>query len=213
MLRNKADYRSYREQSKDHKAPVDPFSLNEGFVVKFFPVTQMLELATDDVSSNTTITACEIPWSNQTFTNESAFRKMFAFGFTCHEAGVTRRRGSSKSSDRAFVGFYGQRVLGINSSDCAPIELGFSEDVINDDFALCNQHAWVPKQKPSKEGKPDVNPRFGQEQTKGFGCQSPESDSGEYECHNRHDAARSGVEKVGLHFSSLTHPLVKVGAY
>lgn len=211
MLRNKADYCSQAKGNENYQSPANPTGRNNRGLTKSVSVSQFFPMASNYVGRNTAVAAGQISGSNQSLSDEARFWQVLGFSSIGHETRVAGGGRSGKGSDYSLFGFQGEGVLGINSFDGTPIQANFPEDVVDQDAGFRNPNAWIPKQQPSEERKPQVNPYFGQEHLQGFGCQSEYPNSCESNCEGSHNFAGSGSHGLGIHVASLTQSTFERG--
>ena len=212
MLKNKAECGCYSQSQKYQRASGGPLSFNYGFRNELISVSQFLPLTSDYVGGNSTITAGQIARANQTLPNKATLRKMGGFAPVSQKSRIPRRGWGSPSANNALISFQGQRVLGIYSSYCAPVESGKSENVVNYDFGFGDFDAWIPKQQPGEETKPNVDPDFGQQNSNGLGRKRDSAKGRKGHGQNSHDFSGAGPKSLGIHTISFTQSAAKVGA-
>ena len=212
MLKNKTNGRSRAQSHEYNYASGRPASHNEGFSTKLVFVPQLLPVASDYVSGNSTIATSQISRANQTVSNKAAFRKVFRFTLVGEEACVSRWGWSGPSSHNSFIGFQSERVLGVYAFDGTPIQSGKSKDVVNNNFGFGNFDAWIPEQQPGEKAKPNVDPDISQQDSNGFGSKGDSANGREGHGQNSHDFARAGSKQLGIHTVSFTQSAVEVGA-
>jgi hypothetical protein len=212
MLKNKAKRSSCAQCQKYHYASSRPSSDNQGLCTKLVSVPELFPVASDYVGGNSAITAGQISRAYQTVSDETAFGKMFRFTLVGQESGVSRRGWSSPRSNNATVSFQGKRVLGVYASDGTPVQSGKSKDVVYNDFRFGNFDTWIPEQQPSEEAKPNVDPDSGNENWKRLSSKGNSANQGKGHGQYRHDFARSGSKKLGIHSLSFTQSANEVGA-
>jgi hypothetical protein len=137
---------------------------------------------------------------------------MFRFTLDGEEAGVSRWGWSSPSSHNSFVGFQGERVLGVYAFDGTPIQSGKSKDVVNNNFGFGNFDAWIPEKQPGEKAKPNVDPDVSQQNCDRFGGKRDSANGRKGHGQNGHDFARAGSQQLGIHTVSFTQSAVEVGA-
>lgn len=204
MLKNKASHSSQAQGDKHSDSRNYPAGSNGSYIVELVQVSEFFPMTSNHIGCDSGIATGQVPRSNQTFSNKAAFGKVLGFGFVSHEAGVSGWSRGSKGLNGSVFGFESQRVLGVDSSNRGPVQFVCLEDVVNYNPFVANSHAGVPKKKPSKISKPDVNPRFGYNQEPGIYGQGGYSKESKNESGGRHDATRSGVKGLSIHFPSLT---------
>ena len=212
MLRNKSNGSSRTQNQKYNYASDCPSSDNYRFGTELVFVPQLLPVATNNVSSNPAVAAGQISWAHQAISNETAFRKMFSLTFVGEETGVSRWGWCSPRTHNATISFQGHRVLGVYASYGAPVQSGKSKDVVYNDFRFGNFDAWIPEQQPSEEAKPNVDPDSGNENWKRLSSKGNCAKQGKGYGQNRHDFARAGSKKLGIHPLSFTQSATEEGA-
>ena len=212
MLRNKANDSSRTQNQKYNYASGRPASNNYRFGSQLVFISQLFPVASNNVGSNSAITAGQITWAHQAVSNETTFRKVLGFALVGKKSSVSRWSWSSPSANNSAISFQGQRVFGVDALYGAPVQSGKSKDVVNDNFRFGNSDAWVPKQQPSEKTKPKVDPDLGKQDANRFdGKRSSANDRKDYR-QNGHDFARAGSKQLGIHIFSFTQSETQVGA-
>ena len=204
MLKNKASQSRKAQTGEYSDSRNYPAGSDRRCIVELVEVSEFFPMTSDHVSCDTGITTGQVPRANQAFSNKAAFGQVLGFGFVSHEAGVSGRGRGSKGLNGSVFGFEGQRVLGVDSSNRGPVQFVCLEDVVDDNPFVANSHAGVPKKKPSKISKPDVNPGVGCNQEPGIYSQGSYSKESKDESGSGHNATGSGVKSLSIHFPSLT---------
>ena len=212
MLRNKSNGSSHTQNQEYNYANDRPTSNNYRFGTELVFVSQLLPVATNNVSGNSAVATGQISWAHQAISNETAFRKMFSLTFVGEETGVSRGGWCSPRTHNATFSFQGHRVLGVYASYGAPVQSGESKDVVYNDFRFGNFDTWIPEQQPSEEAKPNVDPDSGNENWKRLSSKGNSANQGKAHGQYRHDFARSGSKKLGIHSLSFTQSANEVGA-
>lgn len=205
MLKNKT-CQSYKGQ--DQKADYSKSSkraIDQGFFVELAPVSEFFPLRANQKGSNSRVTGSQVTRTDQSFSNEATFWKMFSFGFVGHESGVSRWSGSSPRLEGFFFGLQSQRVLGVNPDNRTPAKKYISKDVFNENSIFSYSNTWIPEQEPRHKANPDKDPTAGDSKVNGLDSQSNYSEGGEYETGNGDDSARSGVDNLFLHSPSVPY--------
>ena len=212
MLRNKSDYSSHAQNTKQSQSCEDPTGHNNRFGVELILVPKLLPVASNYIGSNTAVATGEISRSHHSVAYEAAFRKVFGFGLIRQKASISRWRRCSPGSNNFLFGFQRERVLGVYSADRAPVQGGSSKNIVNNDICLCHANTWVPKQQPSKVSKPNIDPNLGQQYDHGFRGEGSNSKDRKGHGQNRHDFARSRAKMLWIHPASFTQSQPQGGA-
>ena len=212
MLRNKTKYSGRTQNQENCNASRRPSSNNNRFCCELVFVPQLFPVASDYVSGNSTVAASQISWSHQSISNKAAFRKMFCFTFIGEETGVSRGCWCSPRTHNATFSFQGQRVLSVYPSYGTPAQSSKSKDVVNNNFRFRNFDAWIPEQQPGEIAKPNVDPDLDQHNGNRFSGKRNSPNYRKSYCQNRHDFARTGSKKLGIHNVSFTQSAPEVGA-
>lgn len=204
MLRNKAKQGGYTQNDKSNQSSQNPLSHDFGVFVKLISVPELFPVAPNYISGNAAIAAGEIPRSDHSVSDETAFRQMLSLGPIGKKSSVSRWCWGSPSSNDSIWGFQGERVLGINSPNRTPIQSYGSKNVVNNNFRFTHSNTGVPKQQPSQIAEPEVDPKFSQQHRYWFGGQCKNSNGRKGHCHKSHDFARTGSKLLRIHAFSFT---------
>lgn len=212
MLRNKAKNCSRTEKQKNGNASGRPSSNYYRFVSELVLVSELFPVASNNVGGNSAVATGQVSWADETFADETTFRKMFGFALVGKEARVSRRGWCSPSAHNSAVGFQGEGVLGVYALNGTPVQSGKSKDVVNNNFRFGNFNAWIPEQQPSEKSKPNVNPDLGQQNGERFGSKSKGTNGRKGHGQNGHNLARAGSKNLRIHSVSFTQSAPEVGA-
>ena len=212
MLRNKANDSSRTQNQKYNYASGRPASNNYRFGSQLVFISQLFPVASNNVGSNSAITAGQITWAHQAVSNETTFRKVLGFALVGKKSSVSRWSWSSPSTNDSTVSFQGQRVFGVDAVYGTPVQSGKSKDVVDNNFGFRNSDAWVPEQQPSKKAKPNVDPDICKQNGDRFGSKRCSANSRKGHGQNGHDFARAGSKQLGIHTVSFTQSAAEVGA-
>ncbi len=211
MLKNKASHSRKAQAGEYNDSRNYPAVSDRSSFVELVEVSEFFPMTSDHVSCDTGITTGQVPRANQAFSNKAAFGQVLSFGFVSHEARVSGWSRGSKGLKGSVFSLESKRVLGVNSSNRRPVQFVCLEDVVNYNPFVANFHAGVPKKKPSKISKPDVNPGFGHNQEPGIYGQGSYSKESKDESGSGHYATRPGVKSLRIHFPSLTQLVTSRG--
>ena len=204
MLKSKASHCCDTQADKNSYSPKSPIGLNRSNIVELVEVSEFFPVTSDDVCRDTGIAAGQISGPNQTLADEATFGQVLGFGFVGHEAGVSGWSWGAEGLNGSVLGFKSQRKLGIDSNNRGPVQFVGLENVVNNNTFLANFHTGVPKQQPSKIGKPYVYPRLCCNQEPRIYGQSGYPKKSKDESGASHYATRSGIQGLSIHFPSLT---------
>lgn len=204
MLKNKASHSRQAQAGKYNDSREYPAGSNGSRIVEFVEVSKSLPMTSDDICCDSRIATGQVPRANQAFSNKAAFGQVLGFGFVSHESGVSGWSRGSKSLNGSVFGLESKRVLGVDSSNRRPVQVVCLEDIVNHKSFVANSYAGVPKKKPSKISKPDVNPGLSCNQEPGIYGQGGYSKESKDEPGSGHNATGSGVKSLSIHFPSLT---------
>ena len=204
MLKNKASHCCDTQADKNSYSPKNPIRFDRRIVVELVEVSEFFPVTSDDVCRDTGIATGQISGPNQTFADEATFGQVLGFGSVSHETRVSGWGWGAESLNGSVLGFEGQRIFGIDSSNRGPVQFVGLENVVYNNTFLANFHTGVPKQQPSKICKPYVYPRLCCNQEPRIYGQGGYSKKSKDETGTSNYATRSGVQGLSVHFPSLT---------
>lgn len=212
MLESKTNQSRDRQYGKDNHTPINESAANFRSTLESVRVPKFFPVASNQKCCNSGVARGQVSGSNQPLTDEATLGQVLGLGPVGHEAGVPGGCRCCEGSNGSIMSFQAQRVFGVDSLYGRPANRVNSKDVVDNDTMFSYSNTWIPKQQPTDEGKPKIDPAFSQDQFPRLESKRDDSKASEENSSNGHYSSRSGVQGLTLHPISLTQPATPKGA-